>query len=107
MRFHLGAETGHSNLTKIHGAFSCQYEFTYQDENTIYEEWGGLIGAYVMCINMFNACFVSALHKEELPPDERLKQVKAAAHLFNRAFQTLDSTAGNPSIASTIHHLGK
>lgn len=107
MRFHLGAESGHSNLTKIHGAFSCQYEFTCQDQSTIYEEWGGLIGACVMCINMFNACLASASYKEKLPPQERLKKVKVAANLFNGAFQTLDSTAGNPSIASTIHHLGK
>ena len=107
MRFHLGAETGHTNLTKIHGAFSGQYEFTYQDQNHIYEEWEGLIGACVMCINMFNACLASASYKEGLTPEERLKKVKAAAHLFNGAFQTLDSAAGNPSIVSTTHHLGK
>ena len=38
---------------------------------------------------------------------KRLERVVDAANLFNGAMQTLDKTAGNPTAASTIHHLGK
>ena len=106
MRFHLGAETGHTNMTKIHGAITCQYELRCQDQKMIYEEFQ-IIGACVMCINMFNACLAAASNDEGLSPGERLERVKDTANLFNGAFQTLDNTAGNPGPTSTIHHLGK
>ena len=106
MRFHLGAQTGYSSMTKIHGAIKCQYELQCVDQKMIYEQFE-MIGACVMCINMFNACLAAASYDEGLTPEERLEKVKDAANLFNGAFQTLDNTAGNPSLTSTIHHLGK
>jgi hypothetical protein len=56
---------------------------------------------------MFNACLAASSYDEGLIPEERLEKVKDAANLFNGAFQTIDNTAGNPSLTSTIHHLGK
>ncbi len=70
MRFHLGAETGHTNMTKIHGAITCQYGLQCQDQKMIYEEFK-MIGACVMFINMFNACLASASYDDKLSPEER------------------------------------
>ena len=106
LRFHLNAETGHTQMTKIHGAITCQYGLQCQDQKMIYEEFE-MIGACVICINMFNACLASASYDEKLSQEEQLERVTDAANLFNGAFQTLENTTGNPTLASTIHHLGK
>ena len=67
MRFHLGAETGHTNTTKIHGAITCQYGLQCQNQKMIYEEFK-MIGACVMCINVFNACLALASYDDKLLP---------------------------------------
>ena len=106
LRYHCGAETGQANLHNLHGNLTAIYGLNY-GQGCLNTEFGGLVGAAVLIVNMWNSCLAMASYEPALGPDARLKRVEEAAELFGGAFVTLDSVAGDPPIDSTISHLGE
>ena len=54
-------------------------------------EFGGLVGAAVLIVNIWNSCLSMASYEPSLSLDARLKRVEEAAELFGGAFVTLAS----------------
>ena len=106
LRYHCGAETGQANLHNLHGNLTAIYGLNY-GHGCLSTEFGGLLGAAVLIVNMWNSCLAMASYEPDLSPDARIEKVKEAAELFGGAFVTLDSVAGDPPIDSTISHLGE
>ena len=106
LRYYFGAETGQANLYQLHGDLVERYSLDY-GSGYLNTPYSGLIGASVMIVNMWNSCITLASHQPDLTSIERLAKVHEAAELFGGAFATLDSTVGNPTVDSTIYHLGE
>ena len=106
LRYHFGAETGQANLYQLHGDLVGRYSLDY-GTGYLNSPYSGIIGASVMIVNMWNSCITLASHQPDLTSIERLAKVHEAAELFGGAFATLDSTVGNPTVDSTIYHLGE
>ena len=106
LRYHFGAETGQANLQQLHGAITASYDMNY-GLGYINTEFGGIIGAAVLIVNMWNSCLAASSYEENLTDKNRMVRVQEAAELFGGAFVTLDNAAETSTFESDIHHLGK
>ena len=59
LRYHCGAETGQTNLYNLHGHLTGIYSLNY-GQGTLNTELGGLLGAAVLIVNMWNSCLAMA-----------------------------------------------
>ena len=107
LRFHLVAELGQSHQAKLHGTLSVQYGIEFRNHRCINEELDGLIGACVLSVNMLNACQASTSNKYPNTTEYIKGKVSEAAKLFIGAFRTMESSAGQPKMTSTILYLGE
>ena len=89
-------------MWKLDNNFGLNYR-----QGSLNTEFGGLLGAAVLIVNMWNSCLTMASYEPDLTPVERLKKVEEAAELFGGAFVTLGIVAGDPPIDSTISQLGE
>jgi hypothetical protein len=107
-RYHFGAESGFASTWKIHNIVKKLYRnMTTGFGDVISGKGYQLIGASVLITNMINAVIGGVSHNKDLKGVGILNEVKLAAKLFGSAFKSIDSHAGNPSIESTVTHLGK
>ena len=89
LRYHCSAEIGQANLHNLHGNLTALYGLNY-GQGGLNTEFGGLLGAAVLIVNIWNACLAMASYEPDLTPVARFKKVEEAADLFRGAFVTLD-----------------
>ena len=65
------------------------------------------IGAYVVCLSVFNLCLTSASYQPGLSLNGKGLRVHAATNLLGAALKKTDSSTGNCWIYITICHLGQ
>ena len=105
VRFHLGAESGFQSSWKLHGSAEVIYSLI-QNIKPLSADPTQILAATTVIVHMVNAMIFSTFH-EDLLPEKHKEAVTRAAELFGSVFKTIDIKAGDPSISSSIQHLGK
>ena len=109
LNFHLSGEIGFGALNYVHGALVAQYQAypTYQPKCGV--GWGdGLIGAVILCVNMFNAVLYTIPHPSgDVNMDQLVLNKIAAKKIIEDALKTCEPSGGDPDAVDSIWHLGE
>ena len=109
LNFHLSGEIGYASVNYVHGALTAQYQGypMYQSKGSV--NYGdGLIGAVILCVNMFNAVLCSITRPDANDDMEKLMLAKLGAiNFIEDALKTCEPSGGDPDAVDSIWHLGE